>query len=221
MSKFFIFYLLFMLIRNPIVALLVLFLILYLADRRFVGVLPSMLEPLRQSRRRKQLQQDLRMNPSNTQAKVELARLLLNKKRYEEAHRYLEEARHVMRDSADVLCESGYALLGLGRFEEGAALILEALSKNPRVKYGEPYLKLAEACSAVDRDRAIHYLEEFRGIHSSSCEAYYRLGLLYQQLGRQAEAKNAFREALDVYRSLPKYKKRTERKWALLSWFKK
>ncbi|KEO82313.1 tetratricopeptide repeat protein [Tumebacillus flagellatus] len=221
MSKFFLFYILLTLTRSPIVAILVLLVIVYLADRRFVGLLPSLVEPFRRSRRISQLRNDLRINPNDTQAKVELARLLLDKKRYEEAHTLLEEARLVMRDSADVLCESGYALLKTGNLAAGEARIREGLALNPRAKYGEPYLKLAEALSAVDQGKAVQALQHFQEIHSSSCEAYYRLGLLYQQLGKAEEAKRAFRESVDIYRSLPKYKKRSERKWALRSWFKK
>nr|WP_236588171.1 hypothetical protein [Tumebacillus amylolyticus] len=207
--------------RSPILAILVLLVIIYVADRRFVGIFPSLLEPLRRSRRISQLRNDLRMNPNDTQAKVELARLLLNKKRYEEANNWLEEAHLVMRDSADVLCESGFALLKLGRVADGEARILEGLALNPRAKYGEPYLKLAEAYTSVDQDKALRYLASFQEIHSSSCEAYYRLGTLYHQLGRATESKRAFHEGVDVYRSLPKYKKRSERKWALRCWFKK
>jgi tetratricopeptide (TPR) repeat protein len=221
MSKFFLFYILLYLTRSPIVAILVLLVILYLADRRFIGLLPNLLEPFRQSRKRKQLRQDLRMNPHNTQAKLELARILLQKKHYAEADAQLEEVRRVMPDSADVLYESGFAQLKLGRVESGAARIREALAINPRVRYGEPYLRLAEALSATDRDQALRDLEAFQELNSSSCEAYYRLGLLNQQLGRTAEAKQAFRAAVDVYRALPKYLKRSERRWALLSWFKK
>ncbi|PWK07015.1 tetratricopeptide repeat protein [Tumebacillus permanentifrigoris] len=221
MSKFFLFYILFSLTGNPIVAILVVLVILYLADRRFIGIMPNLLTPFRRSRKRSQLRNDLRMNPHNTQAKLELARLLVEKKQYEEANSLLEEVHRVMPDSADVLYESGYAQLKRGHLEAGVARIREALAINPRVHYGEPYLRLAEALSSIDRDQALRELEAFQEVNSSSCEAYYRLGLLDQQLGRQAEAKRAFREAVDLYRSLPKYKKRSERKWALLSWCKK
>lgn len=221
MSKFFLFSILLWLTRSPLLAILLLLVILYVADRRFIGLLPNLVEPFRRARLKSQLQNDLRMNPNHTQAKVELARLLLQKKQFAEAYRLLEEARVIMRDSADILCELGYALLNMGRLAEGEVQIQEALRLNPRVKYGEPYLKVAEAFSATDREKAVRYLVEFQGINSSSCEAYYRLGSLFQQVGRQTEAKRAYQEAVDIYRSLPKYKKRTERKWALLSWMKR
>jgi len=68
---------------------------------------------------------------------------------------------------------------------------------------------------------AIRHLEAFRMIQSSSCEAYYRLALLYDELGRKNEAEHALQECKAIYRSLPRYKKRQERKWAILAAFKK
>ncbi|MOA49630.1 Tetratricopeptide repeat protein [compost metagenome] len=63
-------------------------------------------------------------------------------------------------------------------------------------------------------------LEQFRQVNSSSCEAYYRLGQLYEQLGRGEDARRAYRETLQIYRSLPKYNKRKQRRWAILARFK-
>ncbi|MCZ4136036.1 hypothetical protein BZG24_29640, partial [Escherichia coli] len=64
-------------------------------------------------------------------------------------------------------------------------------------------------------------VNRFQDVHSSSSEAYYLLGSVYRSLGRTAEAKQAYEQSLNVYRSLPKYKKRQERGWAVRSWFRK
>ncbi|MNW60549.1 hypothetical protein D3C74_385430 [compost metagenome] len=99
--------------------------------------------------------------------------------------------------------------------------MLQALSLNERVKYGQPYLQLALAYKDSDTQKALQYASKFGEIQSSSCEAYYLLGNLYLSLGLKQEAKQALDESTAVYRSLPKYKKRHERKWALLTYFKK
>jgi tetratricopeptide (TPR) repeat protein len=78
-------------------------------------------------------------------------------------------------------------------------------------------LRMGESLTEVNPVKAVAYLEQFRELHSSSCEAYYRLGLLYQKLGRTEDAKRAFRETLDIYRSLPRYSRRQQRRWALLA----
>ncbi|KAF9113577.1 hypothetical protein BGX30_006911, partial [Mortierella sp. GBA39] len=68
---------------------------------------------------------------------------------------------------------------------------------------------------------AVSYVQEFQQIQSSSCEGYYLLGMMYKSLGRTHDAKAAFQESIDLYRALPKYKKRQERKWAVLSMLRK
>lgn len=221
MGKFFLFALLWWLFGNPIIALVVLLVLFYFVDRRYVGLLPSLTRPLRQSRRLSRLRQEIGAQPHHAGNKLEAARILIEQKKYREALHYLESIRERMEDSAEVLYELGLCRLKLGSVAEGEALILEALEKNPRVKYGEPYLRLGEAFRDADPDKAVRYLESFREVQSSSCEAYYRLGQLYAQLGRTEEARRAFREAVDIYRGLPKYKRRTERRWALLSYLKR
>lgn len=217
MSKLLLFFALTWLTGSPIVALIVLLVVFYVLERRFIGLTPSVLKPLKRSRRLSRLRQELRMSPHQTSAKLEAARILMERKQFAEAGELLRQVASVMDDSADVRAELGICELKLGDLEAGERLLLEALDMNPRIKYGEPYLRLAEAWAGRDASKAIGYLREFASIQSSSCEAYYRLGRLYEQLGQKEEARQAYRETVELYRGLPKYKRRFERKWALLA----
>jgi len=216
-SKIVLFGLLVYLTGNPILAIIVMLVILYLLDQRFLGLTPSVLRPFQLRRRASRLRQELRGNLHDTSAKLDLARTCMLLGRYGEAQRYLEEMLVVMSDSADVHAELGLCALKLGDAVRGETLLLQALELNPRVKYGEPYLRLGEAFAATDLPKAVAYIERFREEHSSSCEAYYRLGRLYEQLGRREDAKRAYGEALDIYRGLPRYSRRRQRRWALLA----
>ena len=222
MGKFLIFSLLWWIVGNPFIAILILLVVLYLLDRRFLGLSPSLTKPLRRRSRIAKLRQQLLLNPNDIAAKHELARALLERKSYRDARSTLESMGDVMTDSAEYWDDLGTALLYSGEAERGAEAIEQALSINPRVKYGQPYLRLAKLHGDQGRSQeAIRYLEAFRDIHSSSSEAYYKLGLLYLGLERKAEAKQAFDEAVLIYQSLPRYKKRQERRWALLSKLRK
>lgn len=221
MSKFFLFALLVYITGNPLMALIVLLVILYAADRRFVGLLPSVTRPLRLNRKLGRLRQHIQASPHDTSAKLELARVYIEKKRYTEAERLLTDILPIMDQSADVHFELGLCRLKQGRLDEGRLLIEKALELNPRVRYGEPYLRLAEALTAAQPEEAVRCIEMFRGMHSSSCEAYFRLGRLYESMGRKNEAKAAYREVRDVYRSLPGYSRRQQRRWAVLAWWKR
>jgi tetratricopeptide (TPR) repeat protein len=194
--------------------------ILYILDRQFVGITPSLTVPLRRNRRLGELRRHLRTHTHDTASKLETARLLNAKKRYREAETYLREILPIMEDSAEVLYELGVSRLKLGDLAEGEQFMRRSLELNPRVAYGDPHLKLGEALAEGAPDRAAAELERFRDVNTSSCEAYYRLGQIYRRLGRTEAAREAFREAVDLYRSLPKYKKRSERRWALLAFLR-
>ncbi|MFC9707904.1 tetratricopeptide repeat protein [Paenibacillus sp. NPDC056933] len=219
--KFLIFGLLWRIVGNPIVAVLIFLIILYFLDRRYVGVMPSFMKPLKRMRNISRLRQQLAMSPNEVSSKLDLARLLIERKRYSEAHALLIELERPYEQSAEYWEALGTTELHLGHTEEGERHILQALDINPRVKYGRPYLTLAGAFKETDRDKSLAYVQQFQEIHSSSSEAYYLLGSVYRSLGRTADAKQAYEQSLNVYRSLPKYKKRQERRWAVRSWFRK
>ena len=183
-----------------------LLLIVYVLDRRFVGVFPSVTKPIKRARNISKLRRQIAVSPSDVSSRHELARLLLERRKYGEALKLLESIESSLEDSAEFWDDIGNARLHTGSIPQGESDIIRALEINPRVKYGRPYLRLADAFRDSDREKALHYLEQFHSIHSSSSEAFYLLGYMYQSLGRTEDAKKSYQESMDVYRSLPKYK---------------
>ncbi|WP_458119244.1 tetratricopeptide repeat protein [Paenibacillus sp. Z6-24] len=221
MSKIFLFSILWWLLGNPFLALLVILFIVYVLDRRFVGISPSLVRPLRRLSRIRSLRRLIAGSPSDMSSRYELARLLMERKRHREALGWLEQIGHAYADSAEYWDDLGTCQLHTGQQAEGERHILQALDINPRVKYGEPYLRLASEYIGKDQERALHYLEQFRSMQSSSCRAYYMLGMLDRSLGHTEAARSAFDEGVSLYRFLPKYKKRSERGWAFRSWLRR
>jgi len=220
-GKFLLFGLLLSIFGNPVIAIIVLIAILYLLDRRFVGLSPSLVKPIRRLGRIRRLRQELDMNPNDLTAKLELAKLLIEKRSFRQARELLEplREREAVEQSAEYWDDLGTALLRTGDLEAGEAAVRRALEINPRVKYGQPYVRLAAIVGARDLPKALRDMESFQQIQTSSCEGYYRLAKLNVLLGRKDEAKRALDEAIRLYRMLPKYKKRQERRWMLLSFF--
>lgn len=221
MLKFGLFVFLFWLLGNPFIAIIVMLLLLYLLDRRFIGISPSILKPLKRLSRTRKLRQQIDQSPNDVSSKHELARLLLERKKYGEALRLLEPIEHVLVDSAEYWDDLGIGYLYSGDEEKGMASMLRALELNPRVKYGAPYLRLAAHLAAGNSSQALAYLHAFQEVNSSSCEAYHYQSSIYKKLGNTEEARRVAEEGLRVYRMLPKYKKRQERRWALRLWFRK
>lgn len=209
------------LLGNPITAIIILLVILYLLDRRFLGLSPSMIKPIKRNARIRKLKAHIASSPNDVSAKQELSRLLIDKKKFRDAMRLLEPLRRTLEESAEYWDDLGHCCWATGDATEGERCMLKALELNSRVKYGATYLRLAMLHAESNAAKALSYLREFQGIQSSSCEAYYRMSEIYKQLGRAQEAKAAAAEGLDMYRTLPRYKKRSERGWALRLLFKK
>lgn len=221
MLKFSLFVFLIWLFGNPFIAILVMLILLYMLDRRFVGLTPSLFKPLKRMSRIRKLRQQIDSSPNDVSSKHELARLLLERKKYSEALRWLEPMQHTLEDSAEFWDDLGISYLYTGDEERGAACMLRGLELNPRVKYGAPYLRLASHYSKDQIDKALTYIKDFQAINSSSCEAYDQLTTIYKKLGNAQEAKRTTEEGLRIYRMLPRYKKRQERRWAVRLLWKK
>ncbi|WNS45685.1 tetratricopeptide repeat protein [Paenibacillus sp. MMS20-IR301] len=221
MIKFLGVLLLFQLVGNPFLALIILFAVLYFLDRRYVGIMPSIAKPFRRSRQISKLRTTIAMSPNDVTAKFDLARLLTERKRYSESKELLTAIADRYETSAEYWVELGYANLKLGQLPEGEAQMLKGLDINRRAQYGQPYLRLAETFRHTDQDKALFYVSQFQEIQTSSSEAYYLAGSMYKALGRSEDASRAFAESIAIYRSLPKYKKRQERGWALRSYLAK
>ncbi|MDH6368292.1 hypothetical protein CA600_01560 [Paenibacillus sp. VTT E-133280] len=221
MLKFIGVLLLFRLVGNPFLAIIILLLILYFLDRRYVGIFPSITKPFKRMRQISKLRTTISLNPNDVSSKFDLARSLAERKKYREAKDLLLQIEDRYEQSAEYWVELGHVNLKLGALEEGEAQTLRGLEINRKAQYGQPYLWLAETFRHTNHDKALHYVTQYQEIQSSSSEAYYLAGSMYKALGRSEDAKRAFEESTAVYRSLPKYKKRQERGWALRSFFAK
>ncbi|WP_028609966.1 tetratricopeptide repeat protein [Paenibacillus harenae] len=200
---------------NPFIAIIIILLLLYGLDRRFIGLTPSLFKPIKRLSRIRKLKRHIDLSPNDMSAKHELARLLIEKKSYREALTWLEPLQQTLEDSAEFWDDLGACYLFTGDEERGAACTNRALELNPRVKYGAPYLRLAAHYASGRTELALSYIRAFQDIQSSSCEAYDRLASIYKRLGQSENAKRAVEEGLRIYRMLPRYKRRQERKWAV------
>lgn len=217
MSKILLFVGLTWLLGSPIAAIVVLLVIFYVLERRFVGLSPSIVRPFRRRSAISKWKRQLHLSPHDVSAKSELARLFIESKKYGQARDILQGIQTQMDHSAEYWSDLGICDLALGKLEQGEQEMNKALSISPRVKYGQPFLRLAESFSVSDPAKAIAYLLQVKEVNSSSCEAYYRLGKIYANIGKPEEAAIAYRECRQLYGSLPRYMRRHERKWALRS----
>src|SRR5665647_246387 len=124
MSKLLLFVALTWLTGSPIIAIIVLLILFYMLERRFIGLSPSILKPLKRARKLSRLRQELRLSPHQTSAKLDMARLRMEQRKYIQAHELLLQIAVVMKDSAEVRAEIGICELKLGQLVQGEQSLL-------------------------------------------------------------------------------------------------
>lgn len=221
LRNLFLFSILTMLIGNPLIAVLIIIAFYVAVDIRYFGVTRKVFNLINDESAIRELKRQVALNPGNATALKDLGRLCVRKKRYHAATQYLEQAMDRMEDSDEANYFLGLASLKTGRKEEGLARINKALAINPRLLYGEPYLRLGEYYQDQGKlEDARTQLNKFTEIHSSSSEGFYQLGRLYLALGDHEKAREMFRKAYEVFRVSPWYKKKIDRPWAWKAWIK-
>lgn len=220
MGKFFLLYFVLAILSNPLLALIIIFIIFLLVDRRYMRWFPRFMHRLKNEQRLRQLLKEVEANPHNVTEKLEIGRLYADRKRFNRAIPYLEGALGRIHRHAEGLFYLGWCYLRTGRVEAGKAYIEEALELNPRLRYGDPYLRLAEFdMEREDYKQALNSLERADEAGLSNAELEYKKGQIQQKLGHKEKASQAYERVIQLYRTSPKYIKKEERRWALLARF--
>jgi tetratricopeptide (TPR) repeat protein len=155
-------------------------------------------------------------NPHDATAQADLGRLLVEAGQPARAVAHLETAHARAPEVAETTYYLGAARLRLGDVTHGRPLIEEALAQDPRLGYGEPYLRLADYYLEHGQPaEALTHLERFAEMHASSVEGQYKLARAYQATGQLDRARSALDDAARAYRSAPRFKRREERIWRL------
>ena len=181
-----------LLLRNPLLALLIVILIFVFLDRRFIGMLPDFMAPLRRRRNMAELQRQIQVNPHNANAQLELGEIYFLSGQYKQAVEYLEKALVKMDDSALARFYLGAALFNLGQREQSLQQLKEAIRLNPKVAHGYPYLYL------VKHEYSGELVENL--LRYGAVKTFYEAGKHFKQTGNRQEADRFFDEVLDAYR---------------------
>lgn len=162
------------------------------------------------------LRAQLENNPTNLVANRELALLLLKRGRARAALEPLERALARNPDSADLHYLIGKALLAAGEEEKAAAALDAALSRDPKLHYGEPLALRGMAKEKMGRraDAAADY-QHMAKVNTSSVEAWVRLAQLRGAEGNSPAKHEALKAALKIYAQLPGFQRKNQFQWML------
>jgi tetratricopeptide (TPR) repeat protein len=201
---------------NPLLALLA---VLFLSGLGYGYVSGSLFRAPRAIERWsaiRQLDRAVVTNPHDAVARADLGRLLVEAGRPARALPHLEAAAERAPEVAETAYYLGAACLGTGDLARGSRLIEQALARDPKLRYGEPHLALADYFLGHGRPaEALPHLERFTAIHASSVEGRYKLARAALAAGDPGRARAALDEAASLYRAAPSFKRREERLWRL------
>lgn len=220
MKTFFLFSLITLLTRSPLLALAIIILIYVFVDRRFIGILPDFMAPLRRRARISELERTVRVNPHNGDALLDLGVLYYNRKQYRQAVDVLERAYEKMKEWPDVHFYLGAACYEAGDTWRGLAEIQEAVGINPRISHGFPYIYLIRA-ALEKKDTQCRDIGELKNklLRFGSVQAFFEAGKLFYKHREKSSAEKFFREVLENYRFSSPTFRRTYRRMAIMTGF--
>ncbi len=143
------------------------------------------------------------LEPTNCDALMNLGRVLYNLKQSGESLEVFDRVRGIRPDYPGVELHRGIVLETMGRDEEA----LEALDLH-LAREDSPegrYFRGLALKGLGDFDRALNDLEKAAGPGSNNSDAFYEKGGCLEKLARNGEAEKAYRQAIELDASRPKY----------------
>lgn len=217
MKTFGLYMLLSLLTGNPFLALVILLLIFFLAERRFVGILPDVFQPWRRANRVRQLKKEVQVNPADAEAFLELGETYFRQGKYRQALSFLENASGKMAGHPLFHFYLGASSYHLGKIEEGKRQIEKAAEINPKASLGEPYVYLIRIYLEEKQhgEKIEHLFNQL--LRYGSPRTFYQAGKLFLNAGDKERARRLFRETIENYEACRGALRRMYRRWAILS----
>jgi tetratricopeptide (TPR) repeat protein len=160
------------------------------------------------------LETEVRANASNVTARRDLASIWLEKHRPRRALPLLAEALARDPEAKDLRYLLGLAQLQAGEHEKAVETLIALVQREPGFRYGEAYLRAADALIALERwDDAEDALERFARINSSNIEGRYKRARVMGARKDDAGRRDAVRDVRDVWQGLPSFQRRNQLGW--------
>jgi tetratricopeptide (TPR) repeat protein len=162
------------------------------------------------------LETEVRANAGNVTARRDLATLWLEKHRPRRALPLLAEALARDPEAKELLYLNGLAQLQAGEHAKAVETLIALVQREPGFRYGEAYLRAADALIALERwDDAEDALERFARINSSNIEGRYKRARVMGARKDEAGRREAVRDVRDVWQGLPSFQRRNQLGWYL------
>lgn len=200
---------------NPVVTLVLVAIIYIILDRKYIGVLPDFIQPLRRWQRIRELKQTAQSSPSPGLIYYELGAMQVENDSMEDGRRSLEKAHDMIADHPDIEYYLGVARIRTGELDAGKTALEYALSLNPKIKYGFPYVYLLEY--SLKRQESPEQIEKYleKIYENENPQLFYTAGIAFQQAGDRERATEMFRQVQASLKRCPTFLKKQYRYHAI------
>lgn len=215
MSFYFVWLIVSSLTGNPIGAAVFMVVAWFFIDRFTFGVLPDPLRFIARRRREWALQHDMRVNPHDRRARLELAQLLVNRKAHARAVDLLKPNLEHGDDDLETLFTMGAACVGAGYAEQGEKLLEHVIDRDDNFRVGEVYLVQGRGrLERKDFAGAKKALETFITHREGTVQGRVLLASAMVGLGDDANGALMRDAAWREFTHSPRFQRRVERLWA-------
>jgi tetratricopeptide (TPR) repeat protein len=221
MSQWMLWVLLSWLTGSPLTALLVLAVFWWLGDRATFRVLPDPLRGFHRRRRIAGLRRTLAANPHDRRARLELANLLLDVRRPQEAAEVLRPNVEAGDDDVHTSFAMGAALARSGQVERAEHFLAAARARDPAFRMGEIDLEVGRMrVRDGDAAGALEPLARVVAERPGTVEGRFWFARALALRGDAPGAARARDEAWREYVALPRFRRQHERAfaWRLRPW---
>jgi len=162
------------------------------------------------------LSRQIEANPSNATARRDLAVIYLDRMRPGRAGELLADALKRFPEDAELLFLSGLAFYRRGDYEKALDPLVKSVDRDPRLRFGEPYLLAGDCLVALGRsEEAIDAYDRYLSKASSSIEGLVKKARAHRKLGEAEAGKKDLDEALRTWGQIPGFQRRKQFGWWL------
>jgi len=187
---------------------------LYFAYRYFSSDVRSLGEGLRSRQHLRRQLEIATTNPHDADAHYQLGLIYQKRRQYSEAIARFERSVAIDATDADSHLQLGRIALEQNRCEAAVGYLETAAKLNEKVSSSEVWRDLGAAYLGVARiPEAVQALEKYANRWPYDPEGLYYLGKALAAMGKQAEAKERFKECIEAVKTSPGHRRAYVRKW--------
>ncbi|MFO0685583.1 MAG: tetratricopeptide repeat protein [Sandaracinus sp.] len=160
------------------------------------------------------LSRQIEANPSNVTARRDLAMIYMDRMRPGRAAELVADARKRFPDDAELLFLAGLAAYRQGKYQEALDPLVQSVERDPRLRFGEPYLLAGDALFELGRfDEAIDAYDRYLSTSTSSIEGLVKKARAHRRAGEAEAAKKDLDEAVRTWGQIPGFQRRRQFPW--------